>query len=159
MKFIILVQSKWRQAIFITVIISLIFGPIYLNCNYNITAFGYSLIVDTDLNSENISSMVNDIKDKLPSIEQGLLKKLKSGLSRLKTPGEPFIFLLLHDDANKKTTDCLVSRTSILAKQYIFTNTAKSLWINASDWTSYSDHDNEDLLYEKVIVRFTRFSF
>lgn len=116
------------------------------------------LTVGTNLNNANLKSTINDIMDKLPSLEQGLLKKLKSAFSRLKTPGEPFVFLLLHDDTNKNTTDCLALHTSIMAKKRIFTNTMKSLWINASDWSSYSDHETDNL-YKKVIIRFTRFRF
>ncbi|VVC37093.1 Hypothetical protein CINCED_3A018416 [Cinara cedri] len=109
----------------------------------------------TDLSNANNNNMkfklINSFKVKFPSLQLTLLKKLASAFSRLNTPGEPFVFLLLHDDSNKITTDCLASFTSILAKENIFTNSKNSLWINASEWTPYSDLDNKDLLFKKLI--------
>jgi len=93
---------------------------------------------------------ITKLKDQFPSLRVDLLKKIVSAFKRLKTPGEPFVFLLLHDDTNKKTTDCLASYTSVVAKQNIFTNTSKSLWMNASEWAHYSDHDGQNLIHEKV---------
>jgi len=105
-----------------------------------------------DVSEAKLTITFKRLKDQFPSLHVSLLKKISGAFKRLKTPGEPFVFLLLHDDTNKKTTDCLASYTSIVAKQNIFTNTTKSLWMNGSEWTHYSDHDNQNLIYEKLIT-------
>lgn len=110
----------------------------------------YNGSTSVDLNEDKLKVTVTKLKDHFPSLRKGLLKKINGAFIRLRTPGEPFVLLLLHDDTNKKTTDCLASYTSILAKQNIFTNTTKSLWMNASEWAPYTDNDNQDLLNEKV---------
>lgn len=103
------------------------------------------------MSEDSLKDTLMKLKNQFPSLQNtSLLKKMNGAFLRLKTPGEPFVFLLLHDDANKKTTDCLASYTSIVAKEKIFTNTTKSLWMNASEWTQYSDQENQDLLHEKV---------
>lgn len=101
-------------------------------------------------NIDNLKSTMRSLKNEIPSLQQSILNKLGGALLRLEKPGEPIVFMLLHDDTNKKTTDCLVSHASHMAKKYIFTNSKKSLWMNGSEWTSYSDFDHEDLLYKKV---------
>lgn len=103
-----------------------------------------------NLNDDYLKSTMRSLKSEFPSLQQSIINKLGGALLRLKKPGEPIVFMLLHDDTNKKTTDCLVSHTSNMAKKYIFTNSQKSLWMNGSEWTSYSDFDHEDLLYKKV---------
>lgn len=107
------------------------------------------------ISEEKVRSTISKLKDQFPSIQKSLLKKIGGAFLRLKSPGEPFILLLLHDDTNKKTTDCLASYTSIVAKQNIFTDTPKSLWMNASEWTQYSDKNDQDLLNEKVLKLFS----
>jgi len=102
------------------------------------------------LSKVKLKSTMMSLKTQFPSLQQGLLKKLSGAFTRLRKPGEPIVFMLLHDDTNKKSTDCLVSYASVSAKKYIFTNSLKSLWINGSDWASYSDEEHENLLYEKV---------
>lgn len=117
----------------------------------------YSLRVkDNSVSEDKLKFTITRLKNQFPSLQHSILKKISGAFIRLKTPGEPFVFLLLHDDTNKKTTDCLASYTSILAKQHIFTNTTKSLWMNASEWTEYSEHDSmhHDLIYEKVYILF-----
>jgi len=94
------------------------------------------------------------IKDNFPSLQPGIIKKLGGAFTRLQMPGEPIVFMLLHNDANKQTTDCLASYASVLAKQYIFTDSKQGLWMNGSEWSSYSDVNHEDLLYEKVYINF-----
>lgn len=102
------------------------------------------------ISEDKLKSIILKLKDQFPSLQRGLLKKINGAFSRLKSPGEPFVLLLLHDDSNKKTTDCLASYTSIIAKENIFTNTSDSLWMNASEWSQYSDQDDQNLLNEKV---------
>lgn len=109
-----------------------------------------STTTSVHLNEDKLKITFTKIRDHFPSLKKGLLKKINGAFTRLKTPGEPFVLLLLLDDTNKRTTDCLASYTSILAKQNIFTDTSKSLWMNASEWAPYTDNDNLDLLYEKV---------
>lgn len=130
------------------------------------TSFLYTYITqfsnDNSVSEDKLKFTIIGLKDQFPSLQHSiLLKKMNGAFIRLKTPGEPFVFLLLHDDTNKKTTDCLASYTSILAKQHIFTNTTKSLWMNASEWTEYSEHDSmyQDLIYEKVYVLCINFKF
>lgn len=132
------------------------FWPYYLilisiGCGY-FANYIFSMKNDPNLSIDKSKLLIEDLKNKFPSLQQSLLKKLRSAFMRLKTNGEPCIFLLIHDDTNKNTTDCITSSTSILAKKYIFTNTMKSLWINASEWIPYSDPKNENLLHEKVIL-------
>lgn len=124
----------------------------------------YSQIMTNDNNKdmsviseEKLLSTFSKLKDQFPSLQRGLLKKISGAFSRLKSPGEPFVLLLLHDDTNKKNTDCLASYTSIIAKQNIFTDTPKSLWMNASEWSQYSDRDDQNLLNEKVLKYFHLF--
>lgn len=102
------------------------------------------------LSKDKLITTMMSLKNHFPSLQQGMIKKLGSAFSRLQTPGEPIVFMLLHNDANKQTTDCLASYASISAKQHIFTNSVHSLWINGSEWTSYSKRDHEDLFYEKL---------
>lgn len=102
------------------------------------------------ISEDTLKFTVMKLRKQFPSLQQQLLKKIKAAFLRLKTHDEPFVFLLLHDDKNKKTTDCLASYASSVAKQNIFTNTSKSLWMNASEWVQYSDPDDLDLFYEKV---------
>lgn len=102
------------------------------------------------ISDDTLKFTVMKLKKQFPSLQQQLLKKINAAFLRLKTYDEPFVFLLLHDDKNKKTTDCLASFTSSVAKQNIFTNTTKSLWMNASEWVQYSNPDDLDLFYEKV---------
>lgn len=102
------------------------------------------------ISEEKLISIISKLKEQFPSLQRSLLKKINGAFLRLKSPGEPFVLLLLHDDSNKKTTDCLASYTSIIAKQNIFTDTPKSLWMNASEWSQYSDQDDQNLLNEKV---------
>lgn len=126
----------------------------------------FNIIQFSSNNSDNNLSVNEDkllitINNKFPSLQQSVLKKMNGAFKRLKTPGEPFVFLFLHDDTNKKTTDCLASYTSILVKQNIFTRTTKSLWMNASEWTEYSENDlvERDLINEKVYVLCINFKF
>lgn len=102
------------------------------------------------LSEDKLKSTMMSLKNHFPSLQQSMIKKLGGAFSRLRSPGEPIVFMLLHNDANKQTTDCLASYASISAKQHIFTNSKDGLWLNGSEWTSYSDIDSEDLLYEKL---------
>jgi len=138
-------KSKWQYWNRVA-IISLAMIIVGLFVSYLFTSS-----VTNPVSDDKLKSTIVKLKDQFPSLQHNLLKKIGGAFLRLKTPGEPFVFLLLHDDENKKTTDCLASYTSIIAKQNIFTNTSKSLWMNASEWTQYSEQDNPDLLYEKVI--------
>lgn len=131
--------KKWLVQV---VILSLVFGVIGSQIsNYFNTS-----------NADNLKFTMRSLKSKFPSLQQSILNKLGGALLRLEKPGEPIVFMLLHDHTNKRTTDCLVSHASNLAKKYIFTNPQKSLWMNGSEWTSYSDFDHEDLLYKKLIT-------
>lgn len=123
---------------------------------YYLTSYcGNNNYTYSDVNINKLKSTIKEVQNQFPSLQQSLLKKLSGGFSRLKKPGEPFILLLLHDDMNKKNTDCLASYTSIMAKQNIFTTTTKSLWLNGSEWSQYSDNTyNQDILNEKVIIKF-----
>lgn len=120
----------------------------------------YVYIVDVNSNNPAITTLnptLERINNQFPSLNKKFLKKVKGGLLRLKEPGEPFVFMLLHDDSNKKATDCLASYTSSIAKKNIFTKTIKSLWMNASEWVPYSSSSDLDLLHNKVIVFFLHF--
>lgn len=109
-------------------------------------------INDSEVNIDKLKSTIKGVQEQFPSLQPSLLKKMDSGFFRLKSPGEPFVLMLLHDNTNKQTTDCLASYTSFAAKQNIFTNTMESLWLNGSEWSQYSDNvDNKNLLYDKVI--------
>jgi len=130
----------------LVVLISLLLGYIF-RLNY----FKSSSDNTNDLSESKLAFTMTRLKNQFPSLHVSLLKKIGGAFKRLKTPGEPFVFLLLHDDTNKKTTDCLASYTSIVAKQNIFTNTTRSLWMNGSEWIHYSDHDDQGLIQEKVI--------
>lgn len=134
-------KSLFSLKFFLRIVSSLILG--YLLSNY--------LTANTNgLSKEKLRSTIISLKNQFPSLQRGMLKKLNGAFSRLQTPGEPIVFMLLHNDVNKKTTDCLVSYASISAKTYIFTDSPKGLWMNGSEWTSYSDLNHEDLLYEKL---------
>lgn len=115
-----------------------------------VVSYLFAASPNNQVSDDKLKTTIAKLKDQFPSLQHNLLKKISGAFLRLKTPGEPFVFLFLHDDNNKRTTDCLALYTSILAKQNIFTNTSKSLWMNASEWAQYSHQDNPDLLYEKV---------
>lgn len=131
-------------------ILLMVFVSFLLGFVFNLDFFKSSDDIVNDVSEAKLAITFKRLKDQFPSLHVSLLKKIGSAFKRLKTPGEPFIFLLLHDDTNKKTTDCLASYTSIVTKQNIFTNTTKSLWMNASEWSHYSDRVNQDLIYKKV---------
>jgi hypothetical protein len=143
-------KKSWSNIILIIItFLAFVFGLysqtlyIYFNTEYL-----------TDLSEVQLKSTMELLENQLPLLEQqqSILKKLNGAFSRLRKPGEPIIFMLLHDEANKKTTDCLASYASISAKKYIFKNSSKSLWIDGSEWTNYTDLNQEHLLYEKVIT-------
>lgn len=120
------------------------FLPLMLNQIFSVFNNENSLT----LNEHKLKSIVKSLKVKFPS-QQSIMNKMNSAFIRLKSPGEPFVLLLLHDDNNKMTTDCLALSLSFEAKQNIFTNTSKSLWMNGSEWTQYST-DDQITLDEKV---------
>lgn len=104
------------------------------------------------INEDKLNMTMTRLKNHFPALQPSLMKKMNGGFKRLKKPGEPFVLLLLHDDSNKMTTDCLASYTSIVAKQNIFTNTAKSVLMDASEWTTHSADADKDSLYGKVTL-------
>jgi hypothetical protein len=120
-------------------ILSFFIIPLFTNSN------------DLAITVTTLKSTLERLNNTFPSLNKSFLKKVNGGLLRLKKPGEPFVFLLLHDDSNKKATDCLASYTSSIAKKNIFTKTMKSLWMNASEWVPYSSSSDLDLLHKKVI--------
>jgi len=134
--------KKWLVQVVIFSALALVFGS-QISDYFNTSN-------TNSLSDDYLKSTMRSLKSEFPSLQQSILNKLGGALLRLKKPGEPVVFMLLHDDTNKKTTDCLVSHASNMAKKYIFTNSQKSLWMNGSEWTSYSDFDHEDLLYKKV---------
>ncbi|XP_026809238.1 uncharacterized protein LOC113551280 [Rhopalosiphum maidis] len=139
-------RKCWSNIIlFIIMLLAFVLG-LYLHTDSSNTEYF------TVLSAVQLKSTMELIENQLPPSkqQQSILKKLNGAFSRLQKPGEPIIFMLLHDDANKKTTDCLASYASISAKQYIFTNSSKSLWIDGSEWSSYTDVNQEHLLYEKL---------
>ncbi|XP_025193408.1 uncharacterized protein LOC112593256 [Melanaphis sacchari] len=130
------------QIILVTVFLVLgILLPNFLNTNISNT---------NGLSEDKLKSTLLLLKSQFPSLQRSILNKLSGAFSRLQKPGEPIVFMLLHDDTNKKTTDCLASYASFSAKKYLFTNSQKSLWMNGSEWNSYSDFNHQDLLYEKL---------
>uniref|UniRef100_A0A2S2PA79 Transmembrane protein n=1 Tax=Schizaphis graminum TaxID=13262 RepID=A0A2S2PA79_SCHGA len=139
-------KNRWSNIIlFIITILAFVFG-LYSHTDTSDTKYL------TVLSENQLKSTMELLENKLSSSEQqqSILKKLNGAFSRLREPGEPIIFMLLHDDASKKTTDCLASYASISAKKHIFTNSSKSLWIDGSEWTSYTDLNQDNLLYEKL---------
>lgn len=102
------------------------------------------------INQDMLRSTISQLKNQFPTLQPSLWRKMNGGFERLKTPGEPFVLLLLHDDTNKKTTDCLASYLSNVAKKNIFSSTTNGVWMNASEWTTYSSHDDANLINEKV---------
>lgn len=113
--------------------------------------FSYDNSNNPAITATTLKSTLERLSYQFPSLKKSFLKKVNGAFLRLKTPGEPFIFLLLHDDSNKKSTDCLASYTSYIAKKNIFTKTVKSLWMDASEWIQYSNSSDKDLLHHKVI--------
>jgi len=137
-------KSFWSYTFVLIIVVSLLGG--YLSNNFeNIFKTNTN-----GLSKDKLKTTMTLLKNHFPSLQQGMIKKLGGAFTRLQTPGEPIVFMLLHNDANKQTTDCLASYASFSAKKYIFTNSAQGLWMNGSEWTSYSNLDDEDWFYEKV---------
>lgn len=140
-------NSSWIFLVFVMVVVG-VFIHLWASLHY------YKEITPM-ISEDELKFTITKLKDKFPTLQRGLLKKIGGALTRLKSPGEPFVLLLLHDDTNKKTTDCLASYTSIVAKQNIFNDTPKSLWMDASEWAQYSTQDVQEILHEKVLKLFS----
>lgn len=145
-------KSLYNILLITSSLLALFFLPFFSSEIYSMFSNGNHL----SLSENTLKSIVTNLKVKFPS-QQSILKKMNGAFLRLKSPGEPFIFLLLHDDTNKMTTDCLALSLSIEAKQNIFTSTAKSLWMNGSEWTQFSAHDRV-ILDEKVTCLYIPFT-
>lgn len=130
-----------------SVIHYILFSNTFLN--FSTILFGNSN--DPVITTTTLKFTLERLNEQFPSLKKSFVKKVNGALLRLKMPGEPFIFLLLHDDSNKKATDCLASYISLIAKENMFTKTVKSLWMNASEWVQYSSPSDLDLLHNKVI--------
>lgn len=141
-------KSFWSYIFVLIIIIVSLLGGYLSN---NIDNF-YKYPNTNGLSTDKLKTTMMSLKKHFPSLQQSMIKKLGGAFMRLQTPGEPIVFMLLHNDANKQSTDCLASYASISAKQNIFTNSEHGLWMNGSEWTSYSDRDHEDLFYEKLNV-------
>lgn len=131
---------------------ALIFAALLLGF---LSSYSSSLYMSSNtrgLTEDKLKSTMMSLKNHFPSLQPSIIKKLGGAFSRLKMPGEPIVFMLLYNDANKQTTDCLAFYTSLLAKQHIFTDSNHGLWMNGSEWSSYSDADHEELLYNKVYI-------
>lgn len=140
-------RKSFSSYTFVLIIMASLLGG-YLFSNFD----NLSKTNKNDLSKEKLMFTMMSLKNHFPSLQQSMIKKLGGAFTRLQTPGEPIVFMLLHNDANKQTTDCLASYASVSAKKYIFTNSTQGLWMNGSEWTSYSDRDDEDLFYEKVYI-------
>ncbi|XP_050543301.1 uncharacterized protein LOC126906651 [Daktulosphaira vitifoliae] len=93
-------------------------------------------------------------KKQFPSQNKRLWSKLRAGFQRLRKPGEPFVLLLMHDENNTPTSNCLASVVSTMFKNKAMSNTGKILWVNGSNWrtmTDTSESDEESQVYSKIV--------
>ncbi|KAL4098408.1 hypothetical protein QTP88_023028 [Uroleucon formosanum] len=142
-------RKSFRSYTFIIiVVVSLLAGYFFRLFNEFDNLYNYSN--SHGLSEDKLKSTMMSLKNHFPLLQKGMIKKLGGALARLQTPGEPIVFMLLHNDDNKQTTDCIASYASASAKQYIFTKSNYGLWMNGSEWAGYSDLIHEDLLYKKL---------
>lgn len=139
-------RKSFRSYTFIIIIVASLLAGYLFNEFDNL----YNYSNTNGLSEDKLKYTMTSLKNHFPLLQKSMIKKLGGALARLQIPGEPIVFMLLHNDDNKQTTDCLASYASASAKQYIFTKSNYGLWMNGSEWVGYSDLDHEDLLYKKV---------